>query len=162
MSLKKAVFLDFDGTLVKDLGGRGPRTIEEIEILPGVVDGCKRLVAAGYELVVVTNQPDIERGIVSEDFVVKVIGAALDEIGIYMSSYVCNHISETNCSCRKPCPGMLYTAAFELELSLKDSWLIGDSDADHLSALAAGVNDARVHTNEGIKRVVDYILSIRK
>jgi len=100
-----AVFLDRDGVLNRSIVRRGrpypPASVEEMEILPDVPDALDRLKAAGYRLVVVTNQPDVARGHQQRE-VVDAINAALlaqlplDEVR------VCYHDDRDDCACRKP------------------------------------------------------------
>jgi len=105
-----AVFLDRDGVLNRSIVRRGrpypPASVEEMEILPDVPDALDRLKAAGYRLVVVTNQPDVARGHQQRE-VVDAINAALlaqlplDEVR------VCYHDDRDDCACRKPRAGLL-------------------------------------------------------
>ncbi|MBK8540483.1 MAG: HAD-IIIA family hydrolase [Ardenticatenia bacterium] len=145
MSARPAVFLDRDGTLVRDLAwGAEPG---ELELLPGVLPALRALRAAGYALVVVSNQAGVARGLfdLAEArrsgahlaAILAAAGASLD--GYYFSPYheregrmpAFSRASEA----RKPGAGMLRAAAADLALDLGRSWLIGD----HLSDLAAGL-----------------------
>lgn len=145
--MNRAVFLDRDGTLVKTfpqdgLPPRGPRTGLEIEFLPGVELGCEALIEAGYRLLIVTNQPDVARGIVREHHVEWInysIGTKLR----CNSFFACYHDDRDGCCCRKPKPGMLYHAAVRQHLALGTCWMIGDSDRDYGAANAAGVKFLR-------------------
>lgn len=148
---QKAIFLDRDGTLNRYVGFL--RKPEEFELLPETAQAVKKINASGYLAVVVTNQPVVARG--------EVTFAELQEIhnkmetllgleGAYLDAiYVCPHhphggydgeIAELkmDCSCRKPKPGMLLTAAKDLNIDLNKSWMIGDSEADVKAGNAAG------------------------
>ena len=147
--MNNAVFLDKDGTLIRDV----PYNIdpEQITILPGVIEGLQRLAACGYLAVVITNQAGIAKGFFTElEF-----GIARDYLitlfktkGITIHGfYYCPHHKEgvvkeysILCECRKPKPGLLYRAARELHIDLSRSWLIGDSKSDMEAAIAAGCN----------------------
>lgn len=143
----KAAFLDRDSTLVRTfpqdgLPPRGPRTIEEIEYLPDVREGCRLLRKAGYRLVCVTNQADIARGIITAHSVELVDTELLSSIPLD-AFYTCTHQDSDGCGCRKPKPGLLYAAAYEMHLQLDGSVMIGDSDRDKGAANAAGVRFVR-------------------
>lgn len=142
-----AVFLDRDNTLVRTfpqngLPPRGPRTIDEIEYLPDVREGCRLLRKAGYKLVCITNQPDIARDLITTHSVKSVNNEILYSIPLD-AIYTCGHKDGDGCGCRKPKPGLLYAAAYEMNLQLDDSVMIGDSDRDEQSAAAVGVRFVR-------------------
>ena len=137
----KAVFLDRDGVLnraiVRDGKPYPPASLAEFEILPGTKEALDKLKAAGYLLIVVTNQPDVGRGtqqksIVEEMHEVLRTILPLDEI------YVCYHGYDGECECRKPQPGMLLAAAREFKIDLKESFMIGDRSKDMEAGIAAG------------------------
>ncbi len=143
-SLSKAVFLDRDGVinraLVRDGKPYPPTTLAEFQLLPGVVEACAKLKAAGFLLIVATNQPDVGRGTLPQ--------AALDAIHAEMLRRlpidrveVCTHPgkSSSDCDCRKPKPGMLLRAARDLGLDLPQSWMVGDRWRDIDCGSAAGV-----------------------
>jgi D-glycero-D-manno-heptose 1,7-bisphosphate phosphatase len=105
-----AIFLDRDGVINRAPVRNGkpytPDSVQEIEILPGVDTALSRLKAAGFALIVVTNQPDVARGTMRRETVESVnaaLGAALpiDEFR------VCFHDDRDQCGCRKPKPGLL-------------------------------------------------------
>jgi D-glycero-D-manno-heptose 1,7-bisphosphate phosphatase len=128
---RPAVFLDRDGTLNAAVvrGGRSypPTSVEEFALLPGVVGGCARLKAAGYVLVVATNQPDVGRGTQSQA-AVEAIHANLCQllpIDRVEASYDTGGESPPS-AFRKPAPGLLLRAARELDLDLARSWMVGD------------------------------------
>ena len=143
-SLVKAVFLDRDGVinraLVRDGKPYPPTTVAEFELLPGVLEACAKLKAAGFLLIVATNQPDVGRGTLAQ--------AALDAIHAGMCRQlpidhveVCTHPGKglSDCDCRKPRPGMLLRAARDLGLDLSQSWMVGDRWRDIDCGAAAGV-----------------------
>lgn len=145
--LKPAVFLDRDGTLnlqvVRDGKPYPPQTVDEFTLFPGVPDACARLSAAGYVLVVATNQPDVGRGDQSQA-VVEAMHAKLRQLVPAITQIeVCyapgQGVSHPEDYRRKPEPGMLTDAARILGLDLKRSWLIGDRWRDVDCGLRAGV-----------------------
>ena len=140
--LRRAIFLDRDGTLNKDTGYVHRK--EDWHWLPGVVEALKRFHAVGYALVVVSNPSGLARGMydlaalheleawINADLEAK--GAAID------AWYYCPHLPEITgpCSCRKPAPGLILRAAEEMGLDLARSWMVGDRVRDVEAGLAAG------------------------
>jgi len=129
--LRPAVFLDRDGTLnaavVRDGKPYPPATVAELVLLPGVVEGCARLKAAGFALVVATNQPDVGRGTQSRERVEAIharLGALLPIERVEVSYDPGGE--EPPSPFRKPAPGLLLRAARELGLDLARSWMVGD------------------------------------
>ena len=103
------------------------RVIEDFEILPGVPAACAKLKAAGFLLVVATNQPDVGRGTLDQATVEKIHAYMVTQLPIDRVE-VCYHPGKglSNCDCRKPKPGMLLRAARELNADLSQCWMVGD------------------------------------
>ena len=126
-----AVFLDRDGTLNASIVREGkpypPHAVAELQLLPGVADGCARLKAAGFILVIATNQPDVGRGTQSR-VVVEAIHTRLCALLPIDRIEVCYDAGGENplSAFRKPAAGMLLRAARELGLDLASSWMVGD------------------------------------
>lgn len=141
--MKPAVFLDRDGVinraLVRDGKPYPPSGIDEFEILPGVSEACTRLKAAGFVLVVATNQPDVGRGSMAQETVDALHARMLAKLPLDRVE-VCFHSGEgtSDCQCRKPRPGMLLRAAQELNIDLSHSFMIGDRWRDIDCGHAAG------------------------
>jgi transaldolase len=138
---ERAVFLDRDGVLVAPemRNGRGyaPRSLAAFRIYPDAAESLARLKAAGYLLVVVTNQPDIGNGLVSADVVDemhRLLAQALPIDRIEM----CPHSQSEGCDCRKPKPGMLINAARHYGIDLAASVMVGDRFSDMEAGRAAG------------------------
>jgi D-glycero-D-manno-heptose 1,7-bisphosphate phosphatase len=138
---RRAVFLDRDGVLnaavVRDGVPRPPGDVDEVEVLPGVEGACNRLRNAGFELVVVTNQPDVARGTQTMEAVRRINDALLmtlplDEV------IVCPHDDADGCACRKPKPGMLVDAAQRRGIDLSASFMVGDRWRDVEAGVRAG------------------------
>jgi D-glycero-D-manno-heptose 1,7-bisphosphate phosphatase len=136
--MRRAVFLDRDGVInravVRDGKPYAPALPEHVEIFSDVPDALARLKTAGYALVVVTNQPDIARGITTEAAVeaihARLLSALpLDEIRM------CPHDDEARCGCRKPLPGLLLQAPLH---DLASSVMVGDRWRDIEAGRAAG------------------------
>lgn len=141
---KGVVFLDRDGTIVKVYEGRPANTVDEIELLPGVPEGMRELKDAGLQVVVVTNQGGIGLGYMTID-VLKAMNERLNDLLILAKApsidafYWCSHAPNERCYCRKPNPGMLLTAAKDLNVDLSKSYFIGDDVRDMDCAVRAGV-----------------------
>jgi histidinol-phosphate phosphatase family protein len=130
--MSRFVFIDRDGTLVRDLGYT--HRIEDYELLPGVAAGLRRLLDAGYRLAVITNQSGIGRGYYSVEQYAGFqahLTSDLARQGVAIeASYFCPHQPEADCPCRKPRPALLHRAERELGADLARSWVIGDSAID--------------------------------
>jgi transaldolase len=139
----RAVFLDRDGVINRALERENkpypPTTLAEFEILPGVLEACKKLKAAGYLLIVATNQPDVGRGTLKQEIVDGIHAHMCRELPIDRVE-VCFHPGKgaSDCDCRKPKPGMLTRAARELGVDLAQSWMVGDRWRDVDCGHAAG------------------------
>lgn len=138
---RRAVFLDRDGVINRAVVSDGkpypPATIESVEILPGVSDALQRLKAAGYLLVVVTNQPDVAKGTQSR--------AVVERIHDWLASVLpiddvrtCYHDDGDSCACRKPKPGLILDAARAHGINLLDSVMVGDRWRDVGAGQRAG------------------------
>ena len=155
---RAAVFLDRDGVLnevdVRDGTPHPPAGVEQLSLLPGVVEACYRLRQLGFVLIVVTNQPDIARGKQTRDEVDRMHDALrarlpLEEI------VVCAHDDVDDCPCRKPRPGMILDAAARLDLDLEESVCIGDRWRDVEAGKRAGVLAIFVDRGYGERRPAD-------
>jgi histidinol-phosphate phosphatase family protein len=111
--MNKAVFLDRDGTIVKDM--HYCRRPEDLFFLPGVVDGLRSLGQSEYKIIVVTNQSGIARGYFSEDTLRQIHDRLTQDIvsrgGRIDAIYFCPHHPDDHCHCRKPDTGLLESAA---------------------------------------------------
>ena len=138
------VFLDRDGTInVKAPEGAYITRPDELALLPGAAEAVRRLNDAGVEVVIVTNQRGIARGIMSEadyDAVTGALAAQLAEHGAsWRAVYHCPHEAGA-CTCRKPQPGLIDRARADLPaLDLHGAVLIGDSDSDVEAGRRAGL-----------------------
>ncbi len=143
------MFLDRDGVINRSYERGGvthpPATVDELEILPGVVGATRSLDAAGFALVVVTNQPDVARGATTREKV-EAINDRLRARLPLLDVVACYHDSGDGCACRKPKPGMLLDAAARWGLDLGRSFLVGDRWSDVAAGQAAGCRAALVVT----------------
>jgi len=134
-AVRRAVFLDRDGVLVRAFPDGAPMT--ELELLPGVDDACAQLRASGFVLIVVTNQPDVARGLI-ERGVVDAQHEWLRSVLPLEEIVVCMHDDSDACACRKPLPGMLIDSAHRHGVALEASVMVGDRWRDVEAGHAAG------------------------
>ncbi len=143
-----AIFLDRDGVINQDTGYVSHS--DDFIFIDGVIDAMKQLKQKGYQLVVVTNQSGIARGLFSEDDFIRLtewMDWSLADRGVDLDGiYFCPHHPtegsgpETQvCDCRKPAAGMFLEAAQELNINLAASYMVGDKVSDMKAAEAAGV-----------------------
>jgi histidinol-phosphate phosphatase family protein len=136
----KAVFLDRDGTIARDVPYCSRP--EDFELLPGAADGIKLLNEHGFKVVVVTNQSGIARGYFTEGTLAEIhdkMITLLAEHGAHVDAiYYCPHHPDDNCDCRKPKPKMVLQAAIDLDIDLSQSYVIGDNEMDVELARHAG------------------------
>lgn len=155
---REAVFLDRDGTLIEEVHHLA--SPEQVRLLPGAADAVRRLNDAGALVVVVTNQSGVARGYFPESRVAEVharLSALLAEHGAHIDAYYhCPHhptegvgAYRVACDCRKPKPGLLLTAAREMDIDLSRSWMIGDKACDAEAGAAAGCRTVLVRTGHG-------------
>jgi heptosyltransferase II len=134
------VFLDRDGTLNYDSGYL--KSASELKLLPGVGPALARLKAAGARLVVVTNQSGVGRGILTlkdlEAIHARLEGLLEQDDAALDAIYFCPHHPDDGCRCRKPARGMVDRAVSELQVDLRQSYLIGDHARDVQLAKAVG------------------------
>ena len=165
---QRAIFLDRDGTINKHVGFL--RKPEDLELLPRAAEAIKRINSSGYLAIVITNQPVIARGEVTVDELREIhnkLETELGKAGAYIDGiYYCPHhpdkgfegeISELkiDCDCRKPKPGLILKAVEDFNISLKDSWMIGDDGRDIGCGKNAGCKTALIGTDESLN--ADYL-----
>jgi len=153
--MRPGVLLDRDGVLSRVVlrEGRGvsPRSFVEFELLPGVSAAVASLRDAGLPVVVVTNQPDIARGLLKPDELERMHEHLRAHVPVERI-YICTHDDADRCTCRKPRPGLLLRAAADFHLDLEHTWMVGDSWKDVEAARAAGCHMifiAGPHTEAG-------------
>jgi D-glycero-D-manno-heptose 1,7-bisphosphate phosphatase len=148
-----AIFLDRDGTLMRDVDYCGdPR---EVEVLPGATEALRKLKQAGYKLVIITNQSGIGRGYFREDDYRAVESEFLRQLGddLIDGIYFCPDPPGANSLRRKPAPGMIFEAQDEHRLDLASSYFIGDKTSDIECGRNAGVRTVLVQTGYGAQEM---------
>jgi len=138
--IMRAVFLDRDGVInraiVRDGKPYAPDTIDELEVLAGVPDALSKLREAGFRLIVVTNQPDVARGLQTRETVEAMHARLTAELAVD-EVVACYHDGDA-CDCRKPKPGALLDAARRHGLELDRSFMVGDRWRDIEAGQRAG------------------------
>jgi len=136
-----AIFLDRDGVINRVILHSGkpypPAILTDVEILPDVRENLNKLRELGFTLIVVTNQPDVARGIQTRENV-ESIHAYLHANLPIDKFMVCYHDDQDECSCRKPKPGLLIDAALQNSIDLSSSYMIGDRWRDVEAGQRAG------------------------
>lgn len=138
---RRAVFMDRDGVLnepfVRDGIPHPPRSMADLVLLPGVEEACSALRAAGWLLIVATNQPEIARGTLGR--------RSVDAVNHHLRQHlrlddvmVCPHDDADQCACRKPRDGMLREAAARWSVDLSASYMVGDRWRDIEAGRRAG------------------------
>jgi D-glycero-D-manno-heptose 1,7-bisphosphate phosphatase len=153
-ALPRAVFLDRDGVLNEPVVRAGrphpPSCLEELVLYPDVPESLARLKAAGFSLVVVTNQPDVARGTQTKQGVEQLNAAICAQLPLD-DVRVCYHDDDDNCGCRKPRPGLL-TAAPRYDLNR--SFMIGDRWRDVEAGTRAGCRTILIDRGYAERRAV--------
>jgi len=160
----RAVFLDRDGNLNKDVGY--PHSYQQIEIYPFSYTAVRKINQAGFLAIVITNQSGIGRGLIQESGLNKIhtrmTEAFAKKGGRIDAIYFCPHYEKSNdpkykktCSCRKPNPGMGLLAAEEFDIDLKKSYMVGDKVEDVLFGLELKSTSILVLTGFGKNSLVE-------
>jgi len=151
----RAIFLDRDGVINELVYHQeqgiidSPFTVEQFRLLPDVGQAIKKLQEMGYKVILVSNQPGIAKGHMSQETFDRIRQRMKEELakdGAYLDGeYYCFHHPEAkverfkvNCECRKPKPGMLLQAAQDMAIDLSCSWIIGDGLTDVKAGKSAG------------------------
>ncbi len=146
----KVVFLDRDGTVIKDPPDERVDRLDKIELFPDSLKALKLLSTLDYGVIIITNQAGIAEGRINEaEFKIinnKVVDL-LEQSGVkILKTYMCPHVAADNCECRKPKPTMLLQAAKEFGIDLSSSWIVGDHESDIKAGLNAGAKAILVKT----------------
>jgi len=173
--VKRAVFLDRDGTIIKMFKNpvtglmELPKVPEQVEFCDGAVEGMRRLQDAGYALFVISNQPDVAKGKQTPKQAIAIhhrFSRLLYDLEInILRFYYCYHHPDgihpylsVKCSCRKPAPGFIIEADEQFDLDLKKSWIVGDMITDVQCGKNAGINAILINNELQFKQACDIIL----
>ena len=160
--MEKAIFLDRDGVLNKELGDYVCR-FDDFKVLEHNFAALKDLQDRGYLLIVITNQGGLAKGWYSVEVLDKMhalLKSTYAEQGVFISEvYYCNHHPEFNgkCLCRKPGSLMLEKAIARFGIDASQSYFIGDRERDVIAGEAAGVNGILIDSDQPIGDVLSLI-----
>ena len=151
MDRRRFVLLDRDGTIIVDrhyLSDPGG-----VALIPGSVEGLRRLAALGLGLVIVTNQSGVARGYLDEATLVRIhheLTRQLGRCGVRLDGiYYCPHLPQARCACRKPRTGLVERAAAELGFDPRQSFVVGDKASDVALARAIDATALLVRAETG-------------
>jgi D-glycero-D-manno-heptose 1,7-bisphosphate phosphatase len=140
--MRKAIFLDRDGVINKlvsrDGGWYSPRNTADFVLEDGICEFASSVKAIGFEIVIVTNQPDISRGFLDWRTLSEMHQLVKERLEV-LDILVCPHQELDNCLCRKPKPGMIDHALKKHEIDRHQSFLVGDQERDLVAARVSGV-----------------------
>lgn len=143
------MFLDRDGVLneVVERDGQpaSPRKAAEFRLVGDVHDAVRRLRAAGLPVYVVTNQPDLARGLLPQRELDAMVKTLRDDVGVD-DVRVCPHDDGDGCACRKPLPGLLQDLAAVHDVRLDGSYMVGDTWRDMEAGRTAGCRTVLLRT----------------
>jgi imidazoleglycerol-phosphate dehydratase/histidinol-phosphatase len=146
--MKKVLFLDRDGTLIVEPPDEQVDSLEKLEFLPGVFQGLRKLRDAGYEFVMVTNQDRLGTPAFPFEAFEKPQRKMLKMLageGIHFAEiFICPHLPEDNCKCRKPNPGLLNEYLHNNAIDKSTSFVVGDRETDVQLAKNIGCRAVRL------------------
>ncbi|MBN2279650.1 MAG: HAD family hydrolase [Candidatus Marinimicrobia bacterium] len=152
--MKKAIFLDRDGTINFD-SEKYIRTLQDFRLFPYTAEALEKFYKAGFELIIITNQSGIGRGYFSEEIFHQMNHLMLGELAKrnvrILDIRFCPHLPESQCDCRKPKPSHVLQAAWDHDIDLSQSWFIGDSQKDIQTGYNARCKTALVLS--GIRKI---------
>lgn len=158
---KKIIFLDRDGVINKKMRQSPPDYVKnwkEFEFLPGVLEAFKILKDKGYKVFIITNQPGIARGFMTEEDLIDINNNMMEQVfkngGHISNIYHCPHGWDDGCECRKPKAGMLFRASVENFIDLTKSIFVGDDDRDMEAAETAGCNFIMANGEGALLKIV--------
>lgn len=146
----RCVIFDRDGVVNESPGEGYVERVEDFHILPEFIESLRVVMERGYRAIVVTNQKCISTGIVSEETVRGIhdyLLQAVEKVGLnILDIYYCPHGGDH--PDRKPAPGMIFKAASQHHIDLKNSWMIGDSERDVIAGKSAGCHTVLIAPEE--------------
>ena len=154
----RAVFLDRDGVInevfIRNGLSYAPHSVGDFRVIAGVSEALNSLSKASFKLVVVTNQPDVGKGLQTLESLDAMHGQLQRDLPIDLIK-VCLHDDQAKCECRKPKPGMFLESAEELGIDLSRSFMVGDRWRDIEAGKAAGCKTLWVRTDYAEKKPTD-------
>jgi len=146
--MNRALFIDRDGVINTDKVHVAE--IERFDFTAGIFDLCRKYADAGYRIIVITNQAGIAKGYYTEHDFLELTSWMIAEFKQHNIEiarvYHCPHHPDFTgkCNCRKPEPGMILTAAEELNFDISNSVLIGDKESDLEAGRRAGIPESQM------------------
>ncbi len=154
--MRRAVFLDRDGTIAKDV--HYCRTVDDFVLLPGAPQAIRLLNESGFKTIVITNQSGVARGYFSEETLSDIHRKMTSDLGKHGARldaiYYCPHHPDDNCECRKPRPGLLLKAADHMGITPALSYMIGDNLSDVEAGRSAGCRTIWLTADSGERQFV--------
>lgn len=161
--MKKYLFIDRDGTLVKEPYDYQVDSLDKIELTPFVIESLLKLKAQGYTFVMVSNQDGLgtdsfplDTFVKPHEFILKLFASQGIE---FEQILICPHKPEDNCDCRKPKLGLLLSYLKDLSWSREDSYFIGDRSTDKEAGNNIGIKSLIVSEDFTWKQITETILS---
>jgi D-glycero-D-manno-heptose 1,7-bisphosphate phosphatase len=161
--MKKAIFLDRDGILIKERGDYNYKT-SDIEIVEGITPALRTLAGHGFIFIVITNQGGIAKGLYTHQRVKEIHKQlkdffAMENIRI-ADFYYCPHHPDTSaCICRKPESLMLEKAMAKFKVDVNESWFIGDNERDEAAGIKAGLKTLLVPSNADLREYLNQVIN---
>lgn len=163
--MNKAIFIDKDGTLIKDIPFNVDPSLIEFE--GGAFESMKALQQEGFHICIISNQPGVGMGYFGDSELCTVkekIKTSFAENNVELNGfYYCPHTPSDHCNCRKPKPGLIFKAATDNDIDLSESWMIGDILNDVEAGASAGCRTVLINNGNETewiysrKRVPDLI-----
>lgn len=165
--MRKAVFLDRDGTIIEDKNYLSK--VQDVVLIENADLAIRKFNEKGYLVIIISNQSGVGRGMFSENSVICVnnyIQHEFEKINAKIDAfYFCPHyfgsknpLYNINCHCRKPEPGLILQAAEDFSIDLCESYMIGDKISDLIAARNAGLkNSYLINKKNQLSQIAEYI-----
>ena len=159
--MRKVIFLDRDGVINEERGEHTFRQ-QDFRFVNGFFDSVKKFVKSGYELIIITNQSGITKGLYTHEELLILHSWMLQEFtknGLsVLEVFYCPHFTELGkCICRKPNSNMLERAIAKYKVDVAKSYMIGDSQRDIQAAAKVGVSGVKIESNSSLRLVEELI-----
>jgi len=156
----RVIFLDRDGVINENRDDY-VKSKNEFIFLPRVFTAIRKLNQMGYQLIIITNQSAINRGIITKEQLNDIHKFMLNELEKHSCKvtkiYFCPHKPNENCFCRKPKTGLIIKAINEFGIDISESWLIGDKESDIQAANKLGLRSILVNEKKDLLDAVNLI-----
>lgn len=148
----KAFFFDRDGVVNRSPGAeKYVCSLKDFHIYPAFLSSLEIVFKNSYIPLIITNQQCIGKGLVTAETITKIHNELLYRCNMQKTPlkdiYICPHLAEDLCDCRKPKPGMILKASKKYGIDLSKSWMVGDSQSDMDAAISAGCRTIGIGKN---------------